>query len=59
MEQDAFVGAWSSISYEARTADGEVNHPLGRDAEPSSHGGRRLPFGGRELTGLALAYLIL
>jgi hypothetical protein len=32
MTQDALVGAWRLVSYEARTADGEVSHPLGRDA---------------------------
>ena len=32
MRQDAFVGAWRLVSYEARTADGKISHPLGRGA---------------------------
>ena len=32
MEQDALVGAWKLVSYEARTVDGDVSYPLGRDA---------------------------
>ena len=32
MEQDALIGAWRLVSYEARTEDGDVSYPLGRDA---------------------------
>ena len=32
MREHLFVGAWRLVSYEARTAEGEVSYPLGRDA---------------------------
>ena len=32
MSTNAFVGAWRLLSFEARTAGGEVSYPLGRDA---------------------------
>ena len=32
MTEHSFVGAWSLVSYEARTAEGEVSYPIGRDA---------------------------
>ena len=32
MRDHPFVGAWRLVSYEARTAEGEVSYPLGRDA---------------------------
>ena len=32
MTEHSFVGAWSLVSYEARTAEGGVSYPIGRDA---------------------------
>ena len=32
MTKESFIGTWRLLSYEARTSDGEVTYPLGRDA---------------------------